>query len=390
VAREQADTVFGTLRETGRSWASWRDALRPPDPVRDPWAAYHLVALECAQAYRLRDARLDPWSPADPALPPLLRFRLATCGTYDRDGLQAVLERVPSFAEAHLFLGELALAAGRLRTAERHFTAAVEGLPDLMAARVSLGHVYFAMEDLDLARETYHVVTEAVPGQREALFGEAKALSYLGRHAEAVAVLDRMVELGTWYQGEAHYWRAWNRLRLRQFEAADGDVAGARSRLPMDAQVDKLTGQIALARNEADRAEREFRTALQHMVDKGDRDCDVWYFLGSVLVMRKAWPEAAPHFVSALPCYVDTERAARQRIGEIRASDLPEDRKARLVAAKERAIAGVQDQIARSAFNGAAAFFNAGQPDRAKPLAERAASHAELGESARALLARIK
>jgi len=167
-------------------------------------------------------------------------------------------------------------------------------------------------------------------------------------------------------------------------------VAGARSRLPMDAQVDKLTGQIALARNEADRAEREFRTALQHMVDKGDRDCDVWYFLGSVLVMRKAWPEAAPHFVSALPCYVDTERAARQRIGEIRASDLPEDRKARLVAAKERAIAGVQDQIARSAFNGAAAFFNAGQPDRAKPLAERAASHAELGESARALLARIK
>jgi tetratricopeptide (TPR) repeat protein len=268
--------------------------------------------------------------------------------------------------------------------------AAVEAMPELAAARVSLGHVYFAMEDLDLARETYHAAVDAVPGQREALFGEAKSLSVLGRHAEAVAVLDRMVELGTWYQGEAHYWRAWNRYRLREYEAADGDVAGARSRLPMDVQVDKLAGQIALARNDPDRAEREFRAALQHMIDKGDRDCDVRYLLGSVLVMRKAWAEAAPQFSSAVPCYADAEASTRRRIDEIRVSDLPDDRKARLVAAKERAAIGLQDHMARAAFNGAAAFYNGGEPQNAKPLAERAASHPELGEQARALLARIK
>ena len=229
-----------------------------------------------------------------------------------------------------------------------------------------------------------------MPDHREALLGEARALIYLGRHDEAIAVLDRMITLGTWYLGEAHYWRAWNRHRLKQYDAANEDVPAARSRLPMDPQLDKLAGLVALARNEIERAEREFRAAVEHLAGRGQRDCDAGYYLASTLVMQRKWAEAAPLFEAAVPCYAEDEKAARARIGEIAASDLPGARKVRMTAAKEREIAGHQAQQARAAFNAAVACANLGQLDKARPLAERAASHPDLRDPANALLARIR
>ena len=204
------------------------------------------------------------------------------------------------------------------------------------------------MEDLESARASFHAVNAAVPGQREAMLGEAKSLSYLGRHDEAVAILDEMERLGTWFLGEMHYWRAWNRYHLRQFDAADRDVVAARKFLPMDPQVDKLTGMVALALNDVPRAEREFRLAVQHFEGRGARDCDAGYYLASTLVMQKKWAEGAPVFEKAEPCYVENEAAIRKRIEEIRASELPDERKVRLVASKEKDILVVRLQQGRS------------------------------------------
>lgn len=388
VAREQLDTLFATFPMVARSWHVWRSRLLA-SAGSDLLSQYLLYSFDCANQSRLTAAKLDPWEPpAD--VPPILRYRRATCGAWDRKALEALARDVPEFTEAHLFLGEVALAAGTLRTAERHLQQAVAAIPGLTAGHILLGHVYLAMEDVEAAREAYHNVAEAVPGHREALLGEAKALSYLGRSGDAVVVLDRMIQLGTWYMGEAHYWRGWNRYRLKLFDAANDDVLAARNRLPMDPQVDKLAGLVALARNEVERAEREFRAAVEHVTGRGQRDCDAGYYLASTLVMLRQWPEGASRFASAAPCYAQDETVARERVSEIAASDLPQERKARLTQAKLAQIDGLQAQQARAWFNAAVGYTNSGQPDKARPLAERAAEHPALAEQAQALLARLR
>jgi hypothetical protein len=52
--------------------------------------------------------------------------------------------------------------------------------------------------------------------------------------------------------------------------------------------------------------------------------------------------DPAPNFEKAEPCYVLDQKALLQRIDMIRASDLPEDRKVRLAAAKEKEIAAAR------------------------------------------------
>jgi len=236
VSSERAGESARPLRKMGVSWREWRDALLPVGP-RDSVRASYLLSLDCAAGGLLSEARLDPWKPPAGA-PPLLRFKAALCPvSFDGEALRSLLAADPRFAEIQFFLGERALAQGTLRTAEKHLLAALDAIPDLAAASLALGHVDLAMEDFIAAREAYHTVNAAVPSQREAMLGEAKSLSYLGRHDEAVAILDEMERLGTWYMGETYYWRAWNRYRLGRYDAANDDVLASRNRLPMDGQV---------------------------------------------------------------------------------------------------------------------------------------------------------
>jgi tetratricopeptide (TPR) repeat protein len=312
----------------------------------------------------------------------------AAAGRYE-ETLDALATDDPGFAETHLFLGEQALGNLTLRTAEKHLAEAVKAMPDLPPAWLLLGHVHLAIEEPDLARDAYHRVNIAVPGQREAMLGEARSLSYLGRHGEAIAILDEVERLGTWYMGDMYYWRAWNRHRLTEHDAANDDVLASRQRMPMDPKVDSLAGFIALARHEVARAEGEFRLAVQHYEGRGERDCDSGYYLASTLVMQRKWAEAAPFFERAEPCYALDEKAVRQRIATIRASDLPDDRQDRLVAAKERDILKVQLQQARSCYNAAVAHANLGEPGKARPFAQRALAHPEMKSLAEQLLARL-
>ena len=387
-SRERQDAVMPALRTMFKSWPA-RRTLIAPGAERDALSAYFLLALDCDRRYYQGGGDVDPWKPA-PGAPPLVRFRAAVCPAEpDEEALAAIVEADPRFAEAHLFLGEGALRRLTLLTAERHLLKAVAGIPGLPPARLALGHVYLAMEEFREARDAYHDVNAAVPGQRDAMLGEIKSLSYLGRHQEAIAIADEMVRLGTWYMGDAYYWRAWNRHRLGQHDAANDDVVAARSRMPMSPQVDLLAGFIAIARNEIARAEGEFRLAVQHLEGRGERDCDAGYYLASTLVMQRKWAEAAPLFERAEPCYILDEQAVRQRIAAIRASDLQDDRQDRLVAAKERDILKVRLQQARSCYNAAVAAANLGDEAKARPFAERASAHPDLAVQAKVLLDRI-
>ncbi|MEI6666569.1 MAG: hypothetical protein WCP29_00320 [Acidobacteriota bacterium] len=388
VSAEQHDTRLDTYRVVNERFSEWRSQLLASAP-RDVLSAYQLIALDCVYANKLSEANQTPWAlPAGSA--PLLRARASTCSGATASQLDDLMVDEPRLKELHLFQGERALGRGTLRTAERHLLAALSEIPSLIAANVVLGHVYLAMEDTESALVAYHVAASAVPGQRDAMLGEAKALSYLGRSDDAIAVLNQMVRLGTWYLGEANYWIGWNHFRLNQLDRASADLVVARSYLPMDPLVDKLSGLVALARTEVERAEREFRSAAEHFAGRQTRDCDTGYYLASVLVMQKKWPEGAQVFSAALPCYVEDEQAAHARIAEIAVSDLPAERKARLAEAKRKTIATLQAQQARAAYNGAVAFANLGNTEKARPLAERAAQHPDMAEVARKLIARLQ
>jgi tetratricopeptide (TPR) repeat protein len=388
VSAELEDTILSAQRLVNANFSQWRMNLLAQAPT-DQLSAYELIALDCLYSYRLREAKQKPWLlPAGAA--PLLRFRAATCSNASPGLLDDVLRDEPRLRELYLWKGERAFAQGSLRTAERHLLTALEEIPALTWAKVVLGHVYLGMEDVESAYRAYHDVTEAVPGQRDAMLGEAKSLSYLDRSGEAIAVLEQIVRLGTWYLGEAHYWLAWNRLHLTELDRANGEVIAARQYLPMDPLVDKLSGRVALARNELERAEREFRAAMEHFAGRQTRDCDTGYLLASVLVMQRKWPEGGLQFGQAVPCFVEDEQAMRRKIDEINAADLPAERKVRLVAAKQKGIAALQSQQARAAYNAAVAYANLGDKEKARPLAERAAQHPDMAELARKLLARLQ
>jgi tetratricopeptide (TPR) repeat protein len=388
VSKEQQDALMPALRRMFKSWPAWRGLIAPA-AEQDVLNAYFLLALDCDRRYYQGGGDVPPWKP-EAGAPPLVRFRAAVCQAEpDEEAVAAIADADQRFSEAHLFLGEWALRRLTLLTAERHLLKAAAGMPGLPPARLALGHVYLALEEFREARDAYHDVNAAVPGQRDAMLGEIKSLSYLGRHEEAIAIADEMVRLGTWYMGEAHYWRAWNRHRLGQYGGANDDVIAARSRMPMSPQVDLLAGFIALARKEVERAEQEFRLAVEHLEGRGERDCDAGYYLASTLVMQRKWTEAAPVFERAEPCYALDEKAVRQRIATIRASELPDDRQDRLVAAKERDILKIRLQQARSAYNAGVAWANLGDSGRARPFAERCAAHPELKTLAEQLLARL-
>ena len=388
VSRERGEETARPLRRMWSTWQAWRYSLAQGVPG-DVLSAYYLLSLDCTARPLLADEKVEPWRPPADA-PPILKYRAAVCpGSVSDAALDAVSLADPRWAEAEMFLGEAAFNRLTVRTAEKHLVKALNGLPQLPAAQVSLGHVYLATEEFQLAREAFHRATTAVPGQREAMLGEAKSLSFLGRHEDAIVVLDEMARLGTWYMGETYYWRAWNRYRLKQYDAANDDVIASRSRLPMDGQVDKLAGFIALARNEVPRAETEFGAAVTHIEGRGGSDCDARYYLASAQVLQRKWVDAVPSFERAEPCYVRAAAAIRQRIADIRKSDLPDDRQDVLVAAKEKDIAAARLQEARSAYNAGVAWANLGDTPRARPFAERAAAHPEMKTLAEQLLARL-
>jgi tetratricopeptide (TPR) repeat protein len=384
ISKERQDEMVGVYRILTSNAPEWRRLLQRNghgDLVR----ASLRLSLECSYRSSLtgRDTP-DPWRPSSDA-PPLVRFRSAMCQGHDTPALAAMLAADPRFAEIELFLGESAFGQGRLVEAERHMLPAFDAFPDLAVAASYLGSIYMAMEDFDEGLVYYQEAVAIIPGHREALLGQMKLLSYLGRSEDAVRVASQMIDLGTWYMGDAYYWRAWNRQRKSDWEGAWADLQEAKKYLPMDGAVAKLTGLIALGRGEPVRAHEEFRIAIRY----NDKDSDAWFYLASVLSTLKRWTESAEAFAAAEPLYAKDEEALREKIKEIAASKLGDARKARLTTAKERQVAATRLQQARSAFSAAAGYFNIGDFAKAQPLAERAVAHPELAESARKLLERL-
>jgi tetratricopeptide (TPR) repeat protein len=393
-----APEVFEEQNRVGRQQltqhaAGWAERLRTSAPT-DPASAYFFVTLTCDYGFYLGDSAQAAEAEAWHADSPLLAYRKARCTPRGGDAdsrlagaharLSAVLERVPAFVEIEYLLGEQALQRRAFTEAAERLLVAHAAMPAWPAVALLLGDVGLAAEDLEASLAFYDEVVSLEPRQREGLLGKAKALSYLGRSAEATQVLDALLALGTFHLGDGYYWRAWNENRLDRLDAAWADVERAKQ-YRSDSEVFKLGGIVALQREELELA----RTNLETAVARNRTDCDAAFYLGDTYVALRTWPPAGPIYAAAASCYESEAQALEREIRDLEASDTPPERKAAMVARRRSAIRTAVDQGATSLFNAAASYFNAGDTEAAGQYAERAQMDPRFADRAGEILERI-
>ncbi|MCX6561566.1 MAG: tetratricopeptide repeat protein [Candidatus Aminicenantes bacterium] len=301
-----------------------------------------------------------------------------------------LLERLTAadseFYEAWFHLGELALGERNLLSAEADFLKAEAGLVDSPQVFIYLASIYTTTEEFEKSLSYYDRTLALSPGYRDALLGKAISLSYLGRYREAIEVLGKMVELGNWLMGEAHYWLAWNRHALDEDAAAQAHIEESKGRLPTNSEVFGLAGTIALDLIQFDRAEKEFKEALKY----NGGNVEALFGLGRISDSRSNWQDASLYYDLAAEVVGRNEAAIETKIAEIKAAPMAEDRRARMLKKKENQLLVTRVTRATAFYNAAASWLNLGRPDKARPAAERAAAHPQFKEKATALLARMK
>lgn len=318
----------------------------------------------------------------------LIRFKLAISSTPvpRRELLEELVAEEPEFFEAHYFLGEVAMRRGQLLTAEKHYLEAKRAIPESPIIAISLASVYFHLEEFEKSLEAYEATLELLPGYREAMLGRAICLSYLGRHEEAIKALEEMIDLGYWLMGEAHFWMAWNLAALNQFQEAWPHCLEAQGRLPTNSQVFSLSGTVALEINDLAAAEKNFLQALEF----DDSNAEALVGLGRLEARRENWPRAGAHYDAARKVYETQEAQVRTKMKEIEAAEMAAARKEALLKRKALQLEKIALTKATVLFNAASCYFNAGENDKALPLAEEAASHPAFKEKAADLIARIR
>lgn len=380
------DRIGGRDLDAHLDWINARIAdidrgLEAEEKVDDLAAALRL-ALRSAFGYKFTDG-FDP--KAAVALHPasrLVAFQAALSPAYDFDALEKLLAEDPDFAEVRYYLGEAALLAGKLLTAEKHYLATDGPIPGSLSVLISLAKVAFQMEETESCLEWNEKALALLPVYRDALLGKGLALGYLGRNEEALAVLGRMLELGTYYMGEGHYWSAWNLHELGRLEEARREVEAAKVFLVGVPEVAVLSGIVAYKQGRLDDAERDLRQAL----DLAPEDADAAFHLGRLYADRKDWLNSGIYFSGAAGSFEDRERALEKKIGEIEASEMAFDRRNRLVIRKKVQILAVQATKATAQYNGAAGYHNAGSSERALDLARLSAAHPAFADKAAGLI----
>ncbi len=372
VAVELVDAMRANAIRLWPRRAEWMDYLEPRS-WKDPIAAYVYVGLQCRGGELAPDVRerLLEWY-ADYRF---LAFRIALCESDDA-GLAALLEGEPAFSEVYFFLGRTALDGRRLEEAEEYLSAvaASEHEPRGWPAPALLrAGIHFDYEEYGASLEEYELALETVPALRAGLLGMAEALSYLGRHGEAIEILSEVIGRGQWFLGDALYWRAWNYQATDMLEVARQDVEQARL-YRRDVGVLKLAGIISLRQGRLEDAGRDFTAA----VASDPADCEASYYLGQVRVRERMWQAVGSRFSEAWTCFGVEEKGLREMAAALRGTDSTlSERDRQQLQRTVRAAEDARRFGASSAYNAALGYFNAGRWDEARSKLELARRHEE-------------
>jgi tetratricopeptide (TPR) repeat protein len=335
---------------------------------------YLAVSLDCA--YRANSRSPGPPAPAVPGrgrdpVPPLLDYRAAICFPPDADMLER-LSATTRFVETNYFLGKIAL-----RTAGDDGGSKADALMEKAYAAFPLssgitylrGSVKQIAGDCRAAQRFYDETLAMQPLHEDALLGRTVCLSYLGQSEAAIAAATRMIDLRTDNQGDAFYWRAWNRHQRGEVVFARADIERAKA-LRFNSSVLTLAGIIEHDQDDLGPAETDLAAAKT--VDPSN--CVANWYLALVGLKREAWLTAATQFTSAMECYrasaLDTEHRMQAMAAR---EDLDPAWRSAQLAGFEAAIKEDRSQESASAYNAAVNFLRGGDRTRALALADLAA-----------------
>jgi tetratricopeptide (TPR) repeat protein len=363
---------------------AWDARLRELAPI-DELAAYVWLAFACG-ATETRDLALDDlFAPAAPFREtPLVAFKRALCRRIDPAALGALRQREPRFREVPYYLGLHAVGERKLNDADPLFDEAFAWRPDWPTLTQSIANVAMTAEEFDRSLAFYNRTLELEPRAVDALLGKTRALTYLGRNADAIATADQLIAI-RWFVGDARYWRALNEAELEQYEEAWIDIEAA-SKLVINADVPKLAGLVAYRRQQFEVARERF--TLAHTRNRSD--CETTFYLGVVHAEMRAWQQTTDVLRTAADCLGGNELGYLRQIAEIEASDDPPARKAAKIARREQYIAKGRRQIATSFFDIAVASFNLSRKAEARQFAEKVLDDEQFGARAREILSRLR
>lgn len=179
-------------------------ALRDLAPG-DPLSAYTWASFRCA-AGAGRDSPPEETFDVVAAFAtrPLLEFRRATCQDLNKERLATLLARDPRYLEANYLLGRIAVGRRDLDGAQKSFEQAYAWHPRWPALTRALANIALTAEEFDAAARYYDETLALDPLAADARLGKVRALTYLTRHAEAIAVADEMLA-SHWFIGDARY-----------------------------------------------------------------------------------------------------------------------------------------------------------------------------------------
>jgi tetratricopeptide (TPR) repeat protein len=283
---------------------------------------------------------------------PLIEYRAGACSSSQAPHLTAVRDAVPEFADVDFLLGRYAVDVPRQPDQEealRRFADARAAFPESPAIVASLAELRRDREEWTEALEAYDATLTLVPTHRDALLGRAVTLSHLARHDDASAAATRILDLGSWFTGEAYYWRAWNEYHLARIEEARLDTDRAKG-LMHNASVLVLSGMIEWHERRFEESEAELQDALT--LDAGQ--CEAAFLLGAVRAERRQWASGAAAFELAQRCYDLSVTLRRETIARITSGPGTEEGKARQIARQQRAMteeAQHRDEAAQNAAN---------------------------------------
>ena len=382
---EDGDRVIVSFDELKTDLADWTKFLKQKSELEDIYA-YVAVGFLPTFSYIIKEDLDTDSIEQTYSDSPLIRYKLAILPKGNPANLEKLIQDDPQFYEAFFFLGQNALKRRMLVTAEKNFLKVYREIPQSSSLVISLASIYFAFEELEKSLEFYEKTLEMAPAHRDALLGKAMCLSYLGKHDEAIDVCNHIMALGKYYLGESHYWLAWNLNELEQWESAWDAIETSKKYLIGHGEVFYLAGLIAFNQKRLDEAEKNLLEANKQDASNGDPS----YYLGKLKNIQEDWLNSGAYFELASSRYAIKENMIKKKIDEIKKSEFSEDRKKKHIARKTSQLRKIQLTKATAWYNAAAGFYNAGFPDKARQLAEKAAAHSALQAEAEKLLELIK
>jgi tetratricopeptide (TPR) repeat protein len=355
-------------------------------PLTPAVRKYIALAVDCSYPDRYK-GRGDTTNPLERRrevpinAPPLVAYRAANCAKADTLGLKRVLTAVPQFDEAAYALGNVVVwfsdeTGGD--DARKYYASTYARFPRAAGITFMSGWLNLNIGDCREAIRYFDETVAMQPEHERAILQTAICQSTLRQDSAAITTATRFIALDTPDIAEGYYWRAISRLRRRELEMARSDIerAKARSRAP---EVLTAAGIIEFEQADYTIAETDLRGARS--APKGDENCNAGFYLGSVLVKREAWGEAAASYDSAMVCYDDKANVIAAKIEQVRQSTRGSaEFRAKRIASLESDLADRRKRNQTSAFNAASMNARVGNFGRAEELLTVAAQSPDLAD----------